>query len=146
MQPAFKEYLKSIGIGDTIAKRVEEIYEFYEHVLEQTGDEIKDIFITDYIEKDTTRTYQNLWFFSNKYLMEAKLFINNDDFDFFSVKGGLAYIDIKKKDYDFKNANDNSRLSVEYAVNISGGQLKASKENCDKLRDIVLTYFIPLTN
>ena len=46
------KYLKSIGMGDILIGRVEEIYKFYEEILTRLGDKIEDIFITDYIQSD----------------------------------------------------------------------------------------------
>jgi hypothetical protein len=138
------KYLKSIGMGDILIGRVEEIYKFYEEILTRLGDKIEDIFITDYIQSDQSRQYENILFFTSKYILEAKLFINQDDFDITPTKKRIVYIDIKKKDYDFKKAMDQSRLNVQI---LFGGQIecqmKASRENCDYLRDITLTHIIP---
>lgn len=145
MKDEFRPYLTSIGIGEPITERIEEIYSFYEEILRKFDDEIEDIFISDYIKNDGSRTYDSLWFFSNKFLMESKLFINNDEFDFYPIQKGFVWINIKKQNYDFKKAVEQSRLLIEYlAEGLIDGNLKASKENCDKLRDITNKYLIPL--
>jgi hypothetical protein len=114
MQEGFTQYLSSIGIGGPIANRVEEIYAFYDEILRRIGDEIQDIFMTDYIQQDGIRQYENLWFFSDKFVMEAKLFINKDDFDFFYLKQRVDYLRVTKENYDFKEATEQSRLNVEW--------------------------------
>jgi hypothetical protein len=147
MEEKFYKYLESIGIGEPITKKVEELYIFYEEMLKKNDDAIIDMFITDYIKQDGSRVFENLWFFSNKYMMESKLFINKDDLDFLATKNGVIYVNIKKENYDYKNAQEQSRLIVEYVTSHNaGGILKASKENCNKLRDIINDYIIPLTN
>ena len=144
MNDEFKKYLTSIGIGKPVAERVEAAYQFYKNILEMVDDEVKDIFITDYIKKDNSREYENLWFFSEKYVMEAKLFINMDDFDFMPSRG-LKYLRIDKQNYDFKQATDQSRMSVEYGgQDMLSGELRASKENCDRLRYITIKYLMPI--
>lgn len=147
MKSEFKTYLVSIGIGEPFAKKVEEAYQFYSEMLKNMDDEISDLFITDYIQKDGSRQHENLWFFSKKYFMEAKMFINKDDFDFMPISSGLRYLQIEKQNYDFKQATNESRMTVEYqGTGMMNGKLIASRENCDKLRDIIIKYFAPITN
>ncbi|MHB8119849.1 MAG: hypothetical protein ACYDHX_14185 [Methanothrix sp.] len=147
MKSEFKTYLVSIGIGEPFAKKVEEAYQFYSEILKNMDDEIKDLFITDYIQQDGSRQHVNLWFFSKKYFMEAKMFINKDDFDFMPISSGLAYLRIEKQNYDFKQATNESRMTVEYqARGMMNGTLIASRNNCDKLREIIIKYFAPITN
>jgi len=144
MKEGFKEYLVSVGIGEPFTKKIEDVYQFYSQILKIIDEEIGDIFITDYIQQDGSRQHENLWFFSKKYFMEAKLFMLKDDFDFMPISDGLIYLRIEKQNYDFKEATSLSRMTVEYqATDLMEGQLKASKENCDKLRDITIKYFTP---
>ncbi len=61
MKQEFVDYLKSIGIkAGSLLDQIESIYEFY---LEMCPDEITDIFVTDYIDSEGKREYENLWFF-----------------------------------------------------------------------------------
>lgn len=142
MKEEFVTYLKSIDIAETIIdEKIEPIYEFYEEIY---PDEITDIFVTDYIKEDGTREYENLWFFSEKYVMEAKLFIEKDDFDITPIKNRIDYLEIKKQDYDFKEATGKSRLYLEFALDTRVTcKFKASKENCNYLRAIIFKYVVP---
>ncbi len=141
MEEKFTEYLNSIGIPEALNEKIEKIYEFYQEILPE---EIKDIFVTDYMKKDGTREYENLWFFSEKYGMEAKQFIIKDDFDITPIQKHVCYWSIEKRDYDFKEAIDNSRLFLHFRLdNRIMGELKASKKNCDYLRDIIIKYIKP---
>jgi len=137
----FTKYLNDVGITKALHKRIETIYEFYSGIC---PDEIIDIFVTDYITKDKEREYESIWFFSEKYCMEAKQFIKNDDFDITPMQNRIYYWNIKINDYDFKKATEKSRLHLRFDMDtMIRAEFKAAKENCDYLRDIILKYIIP---
>jgi hypothetical protein len=143
MKKEFMDYLESIGIkGGVLLDRLESIHEFYSKMC---PDEIVDIFVTDYIDSDGKREYENLWFFSDRYVMEAKGFANGkDDFDITPIKGRVVHYVIRKQHYDFKEATEKSRLYLEFRLDTeANGDLKAAKENCDVLRGIILKYVKP---
>lgn len=141
MRKEFIGYLKSVGITETLYKKIETVYEFYRKIC---PDEITDIFITDYIKEDGSREYENLWFFSEKYCMEAKQFITKDDFDMTPIKKRVVYWTIRKQDYDFEKVTEKSRLYIRFDTeNRVIGELKASKENCHYLKDIILKHIAP---
>lgn len=141
MREEFSEYMDSIGMTTVLHDRVEAIYEFYRSIC---PGEIVDIFVTDYIKEDGSREYEDLLLFSEKHLMEAKGFITKDDFGINPIRKRVEYCRITKRDYDLKKATEKSRL---YAFLDLGGKLiaefKASKENCDYLRDIIHKHVIP---
>ena len=142
MKPEFISYLKTIGITtETLHNRIQAIYDFYQGVCPE---EISDIFVTDYIKEDGNREYENLWFFSPRTMMEAKGFVTKDDFDLTQVDKPPIYWGVQKQDYDFKKATDKSRLHLKFILEARiSADLKASKENCDTLRDIMLKYVAP---
>ncbi len=141
MKKEFEDYLKSIGITtEVLLRRVESIYQFY---LGVCPEEIKDIFITDYIKDDGTREYESLWLFSDSYWIEAKQFIVKDNFDMIPIKR-IERWEIKKEEYDFKKATEKSRLFLRVNINsLLLSEFKASKENCDFLKEIFLKYVKP---
>jgi hypothetical protein len=145
MKEQFITYLTAIDLTDVFIKRIDEIYQFYEAILRtKLNDEIQDIFVTDYITKEETREYENVWFFSKKYFMEAKLFIKQDDFDICPISKDIGWLQIKKQNYDFVKSSEKSRLNVRYLSTLKGsGELKASKENCDYLKEMYLKYMLP---
>lgn len=143
MKKEFTDYLELISIkGGALLERIESIYEFY---LEMCPDEIVDIFVTDYIDSEGKREYENLCFFSDGYIMEAKGFaMGKDDFDITPIKDRVKYYEIQKQDYDFKEATEKSRLALHFVLDTEvHGKFKASKENCDALRDIILKHVKP---
>lgn len=143
MKEEFIEYLKSIGITEILQKRIATIYEVFQKTC---PDEISDIFVTDYIKDDASREYENLWFFSEKYLMEAKQFATRDDFDIMPFKKKIVYWNTVSQDYDFKKATEKSRLSMYIAV-LPGREayadFKAARENCDCLMERILKHVVP---
>ena len=142
MKEDFKNYLSSIGVtAKVLSERIETIYQFYQSI---GLDEITGIFLTDYILSDGTRLFESLWFFSENFAMEAKQFLVEDNFDMSLLHKRVHYWNIKKQNYDFKKATEKSRLYIGFILNTGAGSfLKASKENCDYLKEIFLKYFIP---
>lgn len=142
MKAEFERYLKSIGMTETFRERVETIYAFYAEIC---PDEITDIFVSEYIKEDKSREYENLWFFSSKHCMEAHNFVTTDNFDMDSMRNKVSTFTIEKRDYDFKKATEESRvhLKVNFPYTLRACEIKASKENCDYLKKILLKYFLP---
>lgn len=142
MNEGFVNYLASIDITGALRERIDSIYGFY---VSLCPEEITDLLVTDYVKEDGSREYENLWFFSVSFIMEAKRFVTVDDFDMMPHRRNITYWKIQKSDYDFKKATDKSRLILEFNVGgaLTGGSLKASKGNCDRLRDVLLKYIVP---
>lgn len=142
MKKMFLNYLESIGITTkSLVKRIEKICEF---CLEIYSEDIVDIFIDDYINEDGTREYEDLSLFTDRYVISAKKFLTQDEFLMTLVNKKLTHLLIKKQDYDFKKATEKSRLNVRIGTGAYlHGDFKASKENCDFLREITIKYFIP---
>lgn len=144
MRDEFVDYLGAIGVTTTAIGRVAEVYNFYHSIYPQ---EIPAVFVTDFINDEGRREYENLWFFTDSLTMEAKNFLTGDDFDAAPLRRNLSYWSIKKQHYDFAEATDKSRLSLYFRSEYAGGgitfDLKASGENCDYLRDIFFRYVSP---
>jgi hypothetical protein len=142
MKDQFGKYLESIGIiAYPYLERIDSIYDFCKQIC---PDEITGIFVTDYIKEDATREYENLWFFSERFSMEAKQFTKGDDFDITPIFKQIHYLDIKKQDYDMVRSTEKSRLHITFVMTSQvSGELKASKENCDHLRDIMKKHLLP---
>jgi len=103
--------------------------------------EITDIFVEDYLDGNGSRNYQNLWFFSEKYIMESKSFISTDDFDITPIKSKIEYVRVRKQYYDIGHTTEKSRLNLEFGMDTkAGGDVKASKENCEYLWKIATKY------
>ncbi len=144
MKEEFVDYLNSIGVSKTAQKKVADVHKFYEMV---TSEEITAIFVTDYVNEEGQREYENLWFFTNSLVMEAKQFLTADEYDMVPLKGNIGRWEIKKQSYDFEQATSASRLSLEFTLGegltLAGATLRGSEVNCDYLRDIFIAYVIP---
>jgi hypothetical protein len=142
LKKEFIDYLRDINLPENFIAIVEKIYFFYNEVCPE---EIQDIFISEYMAEDL-REYENLWLFSENYLMEAKRFIKEDTFDMTPFKT-VEYWRITKIDYDFQNAINESRIHATIELNGGNtGEFKASKENCDQFKEIFLKYIVPKTS
>ena len=141
MNEQHRNYLERIGMSSVLIERCRSLYEFYATLL---PDEAWDIFVTELVTSEGTRQYDSLWFFSQRYAAEAKRFLAEDDFDFTLIGKAVYHWEIKKQDYDFRSATDKSRLSIAFHfLHEITGELKASKENCDSLRDVFVRYIMP---
>lgn len=141
MKAEFLSYLSSISATDQVMGRVELILNFYKEVCPE---DIKDIFICETIKSDGNIEYQSLWLFSEKYAMEAKNFLIQDDFDIMPINKLITYCDVQKTEYDFNNISEGSRLFVKVSVtHMINGEFRASKANCNFLKTIILKYFVP---
>ena len=77
--------------------------------------------------------------------MDAKLFISQFELTINPIKKRFFHLIIKKQDYDFKKANEKSRLTINVNLNLGDltVSLKASKENCDYLHILIKKYIVP---
>ena len=138
------EYLTSIGITGDLFTKTMNVFYFIENYL---GHKAEDVFVSEYTNQEGGRVYENLWFFNENYVFEAKLFISQEDYDSCIIKNHIEYYTIKKLDFDIitNETNQNSRMNLEFRFknSIVGADLKASKENCKKLSEIFKKYILP---
>ena len=141
MDIQFEEYLIDLGMKGSLTKKVEEILQFFE---ENFSEKAIDIFVEEYIKEDGSREYESLQFYSEKLLFEARNFRLNDDFAVFSLINDITFIRMNKENYDFKNANEDSRFTLSFGTGKKVfADLKSSKKNCDQLKKILFKYIRP---
>ena len=144
MKPEWQEYLQSLEMTDVLQSRVEEILTAYSLV---DSGEISEIFVSEYVNNDGHREYENLWLITETHVKEAKQFITKDDFDSMSIQGILYRWRIEKKDYDLNQATPSSRMTLifEFGTSPEGirGEMKSSGSNCTHLRDILIRFISP---
>lgn len=141
MKTVFYDYLKSIGItSPKLLDRIKSIYGIYRKLYPQQMKNC-DIFVCDYFTEEGIREYESLWFFSREYCMEAKQFVTKLDLDILTMEVSIKYLNFNLQEYDFKKTTDSSRLNVVFE-NLTGnaGTLKASRENCQYLFNIMKKY------
>ena len=135
----FIPYLKEVDITTrALLKRVEFMYSLCS---DMCPDEIEDIFVTDYIKGDGAREYENLWFFSKNYCLEAKKFLTQIDLDILLMKNRITYWTVTAQDFDLKKASEKSRPNLVFKlIPDIHGEFKASKGNCNSLLTIIDKY------
>lgn len=142
----FISYLKKVDITTRVLlKRIELIYTLCS---DMCPDELEDIFVTDYIKKDGTREYENLWFFSKSHFLEAKKFMTTIDLDITPLKNNITYWTVSIHDFNFKKASTKSRLNLRFRwaeTTDLDASFKASGKNCEYLQSIINKYVKPNT-
>lgn len=138
------DYLESIGITGPLIAKVEAAYNYYSKYL---ACQLDDVFVSEYVNKDGARMYENLWFFNSKFCYEAKLFMTEDDFDTDVIHNNIATFSIQKTEFNIVEniVNDNSRMVLTFCFRITPreGEMKASKENCKQLSRLLKKYIQP---
>lgn len=136
----YEDYLESLDI--TVPTLKERIATILKVASEICTEPIEQLFVSEYKNPENTRTYEGLWFFSKSHCLEAHDFTSNYRIDIVSI-AKIFRLDTSFRDYDFNKATSESRLTVRFSLaGLITGELKATAENCDYLRDIMRKYFI----
>jgi len=139
----FASYLRGIGI-ETRAF-LERIEFLYKACCEMSPEKPKDIFVSNYIQKDGKPVYESLWFFSDGYCSEAKNFLTKYDIDITPIKRSITYWTVTMDNYRFQEkASLDSKLTLEFhlAQGIEG-EFKSEGMNCEYLASIINNYVKP---
>lgn len=143
MEDRIAEYLHEIDL----AVAYERVKRLYEIAAVFCPEDILDVFISDYTSEETgRRNYESLWFFSERYVMEAKEFIDEskDDVDIAPIGRIINYLQIIKEEFDLSSATESSKLYVFFRTNEGiTGRMKAEKKNCVKLIGILNGFIKP---
>lgn len=108
------------------------------------GEEPEDVFVDEFINEDGDRKYEDLTFYTENYAICAKNFLERDDINISAKGAEIAYADIRWNNYDFENPTDKSRLHIDVRYEIEVEAVyRASKENCNSLRDMFFKYIKP---
>lgn len=138
-------YLKSIGIiADFDIQRVKEIFN---QGIFLCPEELKTIFISNYIESDGKEQFKDLWLFSDNHLIEALDFSKGKNFvlEITVFIDNIQTISIDSDNLDFsKISKDDSKLRIKYYMlnQFSCDQIAAGL-NCDVLKSIYIKYIKP---
>jgi hypothetical protein len=138
----YSDYLNSIGINtDTLIKKVETTLLAAKRICPE---EIKSIYISDWIQTEGQRAYEHLYLFTNNYIIESANFTTdtNVNIEITVLKDRVIYVIVKYNDY-FEKANTASKLSLYFRTDVGVFGLKGAKENCDKLIEVYDKYVRP---
>lgn len=142
MKEEFIRYLQSLGLTDVLLPRCDYVF----RILSDTvGEEILDIFVSEYFEEDGKRYYEDFRVFTETTCLVASNFLHEDKFAIWNLESRYHNINFRSTNYDYKKATALSRLALYgFSEGSSGGLiLKASGENCDHLYKLFKKYFIP---
>jgi len=142
MREDFEGYLRSISLTETLIERVDVLYEMYRSFCPE---EINWIFVSDYVTEDGVRNFDELWFFSENYILNSPQFASSDIHTMGKFELPVIAFKLTKQDYDLKKATGKSRIAIEFRTSNwtdAVGDIKASGENCDHLWRIFLARFI----
>jgi hypothetical protein len=142
MKEEFLKYMQAISLSTTLTAKVQAVHDFYSGLCPE---EIKWIYISDYLTKEGERVYESVYLFSENFAMEASQFATGENFDFAPITS-VVYLEIKKQEYDLKRATEKSRLNLMFYFSEKAYlDMKASKENCDYLWSFFREYVLPRT-
>lgn len=142
MKKEFSDYLKDIvGLTGLFLERAEKAFDFYQTIF---PDDIKDIFVSEYIDKEGNRQFESIYFVTSNLICEAKNFTIEEDFDFAPIKNKIVYCRVQRTAFDSKTTSNDSRMTVNISIEDRvHADFKASKENCKKLEAIFNQYLLP---
>ena len=146
MKTEFDRYLKQIGISELFYERSKHVVEVLRRVI---GEDVLDIFVSDYFDGEGKRNYQDLLLFTQHRIVEVKQFLTQDQYFINNVQEyPIVGIEINANEYDFEKATEKSRLNLKVfwgegtSLNLP---MKAAGENCDYLNGIFKKYFLQTT-
>lgn len=141
MADLISKYLSKISLSEQPIK--DRIKFHFEAAKMLSPENIEQIFISERLNKDGTRSLESLWFFTNNYCLEAKNFVSKDSIDITPIDI-VYYLQIAYENYNFKDSTEDSRLysSVHLQESIYA-EFRASGINCDILTDVIKNRFKP---
>jgi hypothetical protein len=127
-------------MNDLLMERVSTLRDLYAAI---QVEELSDIFVNETLTAEGDRIFDSVWFFTSSYVMESLL--SGDTFDSVRIDRIVRW-EITLSDYDWKEANESSRLSISltFPEGITGS-LRATHKNCDYLRDLFVRWIVPKT-
>ena len=135
----YSAYLRSLGMGPALIRRLSRVFDFYSSILPES---VETMFVCDYFNDDGTRSYDSAWLFTDSYAVEARDWETEDNWDALRITR-LTYWRLQKENYDFhRRATDRSRFNLEFTTLTNSGNLRAAGNNCKRLKDIFLKYIM----
>jgi hypothetical protein len=136
MNKAASQYLKTIDMPEPFIKRIRLLWERYQELCPEP---FSSVFVTDARAEEGQRLFQNIWFFSQNYVMESANFIANDNVDMVRFANKINRWDVSFANFDLgSEATDAARLHVAFTTSDgNGGSLQATGQNCVALMAVV---------
>ena len=100
MKTEWTDYLDALELTHAARTSLEEVYKVSSALTPET---FVTVFVSDYIDDEGKRLFENAWFFSDAYASEAKDFLSQGNSDLVVLRKNVTYIDVKWRDYQFEN-------------------------------------------
>ena len=128
-------YLKNIGIKSPVdIERVGGIFDLGETLCPE---QLRTIFISNYRDTNGKDEFKGLWFFSDKYVLEALDFnkVPTPKLEMAIFKDNIVSVAVEAENFDFtEKALTESKLHIEFdTLGQFNCDLTAFGQNCDKL-------------
>lgn len=142
MNEEFTKYLLSLGFTDILLPRCNEVFRI---LSDMAGEEILDVFISEYREEDGKCYYEDFRVFTETACLAVKNFLHEYRFVFWRLKNRYNNANLHSTNYDYREATALSRLTILcYSKEGQTGLImKASQKNCDHLYSIFKKYIRP---
>lgn len=135
------EYIRKLGGSDKLCEKIVKLQSLGHDLCPE---KIEDYFLSEYKKENGIRVLENFWFFSPKYVMESKrIYQEGSNIDIMCIDEYIDRYEINYGNYDLKEANDNSILSITCNTTSAVIIMNASGFNCDKLWSIFEKYIKP---
>jgi hypothetical protein len=144
MKEEFKNYLGEIDISsETLLSRVESLLSHAAEICAQ-DDPIKTLFVCNSVLPDGTNQFGSLWFFSSRYLMEARDFQKSYDIDLSGYQASVGYCRLISNSPDLAATTKESKMNLQLVLDY-GTQcmLEAAGHNCSYLWKIYKDFIKP---
>lgn len=143
MNNNFEEYLERIVfVSDPIYEKIDDIYDLWMNL--DSGLEIEDIFVSEYVDKKGIKEYQGVYFFTKEFILATEGFGKEYALLLMPLINSITNIDMRLDSYDFNRARPNSSMSLTANMDVSNYfELRATHKNCDHLKKIFVKYIKP---
>jgi hypothetical protein len=140
---SIEEYFEDIDLTPTVKRRMQLLAGFAADVLSE-GVQFEQAFLSEYVNSDGTRTYENGWLFAGDLWIELHNLMTEENIDYARVSSDVKYAYQKRTKYRHPQFSPESRLTINFAT-FGGvrGELKASGSNCKYLHAIFKDRILP---
>lgn len=134
------KYFSLIGLDADLKQKADQIKNNLSNL---NGFKPQKVFVTDYLQTDRTKVFENLLFFADDVVYEIKNFSAEERYAIYKIKDNVTMVQILKNDHNFKNFDESSRIYIRVSLRFDAElELKGTGENCRFLMDLLNTVFL----
>jgi hypothetical protein len=137
MTRRFQAYYDKIQVSEQHQNRDDEIFSKFAPIL---SEEVEDIFVTNIVDAQGTKIFNNLWFFTKSVFCESKSFLVQNNLDFLR-KEKMNYFEMSYQDIH-ESKTELLMLKLYFQSPIMA-QLTATGSNLECLQQIILKHVKP---